>query len=114
MKNWLWLGKNPNKIVDNPNIVNFLSYESLALSSLQDSLNIEPKNILLVDDKQSVFTKKFKVVTRDLEVVEEDRTVENELFDILNEKKKKKRKHKKKKDKEEEEVTKEEENENNM
>ena len=81
MINWLWLGKNPNKIKDNPNIANFLSYESLALSSLQDSINIEPKNILLVDDKQSVFTKKFKVVTRDLEVIEEDREVENELFD---------------------------------
>jgi hypothetical protein len=63
-----------------------LAYESLVLSSLEDTIRINPKNILIVDDVNSKFIKKCNVVRKNFETgyldsFKESVEISNSLFD---------------------------------
>lgn len=63
-----------------------LSYESLVGSALEDTIKINPRNILIVSDQQSKFKRLCNVIRKDdttgrLNSFKEDYEIENELFD---------------------------------
>lgn len=62
-----------------------LSYESLVGSSLEDLIEIDPKNILIVDDVESQFNFPCNVIKKDangnLDSFEQDYEIKNSLFD---------------------------------
>lgn len=62
-----------------------LAYESLVGSSLERTIKIEPKNILIVDDVESKFKKLCNVVKKGedglLDSIEEENEISNSLFD---------------------------------
>ncbi|MBY0094922.1 hypothetical protein H7S74_30315 [Priestia aryabhattai] len=67
-------------------LASLLAYESLVTSSLEGLVKINPKNMLIVDDVESVFSEKCAVVrenktTKLLDSFEQTVKVENSLFD---------------------------------
>ncbi|MFP3666571.1 hypothetical protein SB717_15615 [Priestia sp. SIMBA_032] len=67
-------------------LASLLAYESLVTSSLEGLVKINPDNMLIVDDVESVFPEKCAVVrenktTKLLDSFEQTVTVENSLFD---------------------------------
>lgn len=74
---------------DEVDIPSLSAYESLVSSSIKDTIKINPKNILLIDDVESVFKKEAVKVVKDtikgkdfLKTVEvEDAKIKNSLWD---------------------------------
>lgn len=67
-------------------LASLAAYESLVTSSLEGLVQINPDNMLIVDDVESVFPEKCAVVRKNettglLDSFEQDVTVENSLFD---------------------------------
>lgn len=83
MMNWSRLDLDFSKL-ENLDYPSLLAYESLVGSSLEDTVQINPKNILIVDDVYSTFKKNCAVVKKDrdrLRSIEGETTVSNSLFD---------------------------------
>ncbi len=84
MINWsrMYLSFQPNKKID---YAGLLAYESLVGSSLESTIKINPKNMLIVADKESKFKQTCNVVRTGkngfLESFEEETHVINSLFD---------------------------------
>ncbi|WP_413986462.1 hypothetical protein [Paenibacillus polymyxa] len=72
----------PSVSVDYPSL---LAYESLVGSSLEDVINIDPKNILIITDVESKFTKTCNVIRTDvngyLNSFTDNSEIKNSLFD---------------------------------
>lgn len=68
--------------VDLPSL---LAYESLVTSSIESTVKINPKNILLIDDMESSFKKELKAVIKnekgELKVKEDNITIKNNIWD---------------------------------
>lgn len=85
MIRWSRMGiefRNDNIDIDFPSL---LAYESLVGSSLEDTIQINPNNILIIDDVNSVFKRKSNVVRTCsdgyLDSFVEDSHIKNSLFD---------------------------------
>ena len=85
MRSWSWLGKEELK-ADKlySNMAGFKAYESLSLSTIIDTININPKHILLVNDYESVFKQKAMVISKNGDTLRADKkeyTYHSSIFD---------------------------------
>jgi hypothetical protein len=75
----------PCKKNEKIDLASLLAYESLVLSSLEDTIKINPRNIMIVDDVESKFTKLANVVKKGedghLDSLAEETEIVNSLFD---------------------------------
>ena len=81
-----WLGKEELKAdMQYSNMAGFKAYESLSLSTIIDTIRINPKHILLVNDYESIFTKRAMVVSESKDTIlkaeAKDYTYHSSIFD---------------------------------
>lgn len=86
MRTWSWLGLKP--LDDNKNyddIASFKAYESLSISSLESTIQVNSDSILIVNDLKSTFeavASVTRMVKGELETkTEEEYVMENNIFD---------------------------------
>lgn len=85
MKSWSRMYLKFDKPTDNFDLPSLLAYESLVSSSIEATIKIEPKNMLIISDVDSLFKHKANIIKKEegklISIPTEKATISNSLFD---------------------------------
>jgi len=85
MKSWSRMYLKFDNPTDNFDLPSLLAYESLVSSSIETTIKIEPKNMLIISDVDSVFKHKANIIKNEdgklISIPTEEATISNSLFD---------------------------------